>query len=32
MMKHYSGVGLESSLPFMYSPRQYGTGPLHRVK
>ena len=31
MMKHYSGVGLESSLPFMHSPRQYGTGPLHRV-
>ena len=31
MMKHYGGVGLESSLPFMHSPRQYGTGPLHRV-
>ena len=31
MMKHYSGVGLESSLPFMHSPRQRKTGHLHRV-
>ena len=31
MMKHYGGVGLESSLLFMHSPRQHGTGPLHRV-
>jgi len=31
MMKHYSGVGLESSLPFMHSPRQPRTGLLHRV-
>ena len=29
MMKHYSGVGLESSLPFMHSPRR--TGLLYRV-
>ena len=31
MMKHYGGVGLESSLPFMHSPRQPRTGLLHRV-
>ena len=31
MMKHYSGVGLESSLPFMHSPRQRDAGFLHRV-
>ena len=31
MMKHYGGVSLESSLPFMHSPRQHGTGLLHRV-
>ena len=31
MIKYYGGVGLESPLPFMHSPRQYGTGPLHRV-
>ena len=31
MMKHYVGVGLESSLPFMHSPRQRRTGLLHRV-
>ena len=31
MMKHYGGVGLESSLPFMHSPRQRTTGLLHRV-
>ena len=31
MMKHYGGVGLESSLPFMHSPRQRETGLLHRV-
>ena len=29
MMKHYGGVGLESSLPFMHSPRR--TGLLYRV-
>ena len=31
MMKHYGGVGLESSLPFMHSPRQPRAGPLHRI-
>ena len=34
MMKHYGGVGLESSLPFMHSPRQSrqrDAGFLHRV-
>ena len=31
MMKHYGGVGLESSLPFMHSPRQPRTGLWHRV-
>ena len=31
MMKHYGGVGLESSLPFMQSPRQPRAGPLHRI-
>ena len=31
MMKHYGGVGLESSLPFMHSPRQPRTGLLYRV-
>ena len=31
MMKHYGSVGLESSLPFMHSPRQPGAGPLHRI-
>ena len=34
MMKHYGGVGLESSLPFMHSPRQSrqrDAGVLHRV-
>ena len=31
MMKHYVGVGLESSLPFMHSPRQRNPGLLHRV-
>ncbi|CAH3030313.1 unnamed protein product [Porites evermanni] len=31
MMKHYSGVGLETYLPFMHSPRQRNTGLLHRV-
>ena len=31
MMKHYGGVGLESSLPFIHSPRQRKTGLLHRV-
>ena len=31
MLKHYSGVGVESSLPFMQSPRQHGTGLLHRI-
>ena len=31
MMKHYGGVGLESSLPFMHSPRQRRTGLSHRV-
>ena len=31
MMKHYGGVGLESSLPFMHSSRQPRTGPFHRV-
>ena len=30
-MKHYGGVGLESSLPFMHSPRQPRAGPLHRI-
>ena len=29
MMKHYVGVGLESSLPFIHFPRR--TGLLHRV-
>ena len=34
MMKHYGGVGLESSLPFMHSPRQprqRDAGVLYRV-
>ena len=31
MMKHYGGVGLESSLPFIHSPREHKTGHLHRV-
>ena len=34
MMKHYGGVGLESSLPFMHSPRQSrqrDAGFLHRA-
>jgi len=31
MMKHYGGVGLESSLPFKRSPRQPRTGLLNRV-
>ena len=31
MMKHYGGVGLESSLPFMHSPRQPRAGLLHRI-
>ena len=31
MMKHYVGVGLESSLPFMHSPRQHRTGLFHRI-
>ena len=31
MMKHYVGVGLESSLPFMHSPGQCRTGLLRRV-
>ena len=31
MMKHYGGVGLESSLPFKRSPRQPRTGFLNRV-
>ena len=28
IMKHYSGFGLEPSLPFMHSPRQPRTGLL----
>ena len=31
MMKHYVGVGLESSLPFMHSPRQPRAGLFHRT-
>ena len=31
MMKHYGGVGLESSLPFMHSPRQPRAGLLHQI-
>ena len=31
MMKHYGGVSLESSLPFMHSPRQPRTWLLNRV-
>ena len=31
MMKHYSGVALESSLPFMHSPRQPRTGLFDRI-
>ena len=31
MMKHYVGVALESSLPFMHSPRQPRTGLFHRI-
>ena len=31
MMKHYVGVGLESSLPFVHSPRRLDAGLLHRV-
>ncbi|CAH3030311.1 unnamed protein product [Porites evermanni] len=31
MMKHYGGVALESSLPFMHSPRQPRTGTFHRI-
>ena len=31
MMKHYVGVGLESSLPFTHSPRQPRTGLMHRI-
>ena len=31
MMKHYVGVGLESSLPFIHSPRQPRTGLFHRI-
>ena len=30
-MKHYGGVGLESSSSFMHSPRQPRAGPLHRI-
>ena len=31
MMKHYGGVGLESSLPFIHSPRQLRTWFFHRI-
>ena len=31
MMKHHGGVGLQSSLPFIHSPRESKTGLLHRV-
>ena len=31
MMKHYVGVGLKSSLPFMHSPRQPRAGLLHQI-
>ena len=31
MMKHYVGVGLQSSLPFVHSPRRLDAGLLHRV-
>ena len=31
MMKHYVGVGLESSLPFVHSPIRLDAGLLHRV-
>ena len=31
MMKHYVGVGLESSLPFMHSPRQPRAGLFDRI-
>ena len=31
MMKHYGGVGLESCLPFIHSPRQPRTWLFHRI-
>ena len=31
MMKHYGGVGLASSLPFIHSPRQPRTWFFHRI-
>ena len=31
MMKHYGGVGLESSLPFIHSPRQPRTWFFYRI-
>ena len=31
MMKHYGGVGLESCLPFIHSPRQPRTWFFHRI-